>query len=176
MNLMLINLSTRRFARAVRPPEGDIPSLKGDGVSKSAVSRRFVALVAAQLKTWMQTDLSKLDLPVIQIDGIHVEQDLVLLAAVGVDAEGNRHPLGVMEGATENVAVVQALLDNLIDHGLEEIEMQFAPAADFHAVLGAGDGGGQCQQHHLRQWIHHLPGLAGVLQGREVFQQRLTAR
>jgi hypothetical protein len=33
--------------------------------------------------------------------------------------EGNKHPLGVLEGATENAAVVQALLDNLIDRGLD---------------------------------------------------------
>jgi hypothetical protein len=48
MNLMLINVSTRRFGRAVRLPEGDIPAPAGAGVSKSAVSRRFVALSAAQ--------------------------------------------------------------------------------------------------------------------------------
>jgi putative transposase len=73
MNLMLINVSTRRFGRAVRLPEGDIPAAKGAGVSKSAVSRRFVALSAAQMKEWMAADLSKLDLLVIQIDGIHIE-------------------------------------------------------------------------------------------------------
>jgi len=44
MNLMLINVSTRRFGRAVRLPEGDIPAAHGAGVSKSAASRRFVAL------------------------------------------------------------------------------------------------------------------------------------
>ena len=48
MNLMLLNVSTRRFGRAVRLPEGDIPATAGAGVSKSAVSRRFVALSAAQ--------------------------------------------------------------------------------------------------------------------------------
>ena len=83
MNLMLINVSTRRFGRAVRLPEGDIPAANGAGVSKSAVSRRFVALSAAQMKEWMAADLSKLDLLVIQSDGIHIENDLVLLAAVG---------------------------------------------------------------------------------------------
>ena len=119
MNLMLINVSTRTFGRAVRLPGGDVPAMKGDGRSKSAVSRRFVALSAAQLKSWMETDLSKLDLLVIQMDGIHIEPDLILLAAVGIDGEGNKHPLGVMEGATENAAVVQALLDNLIDRGLD---------------------------------------------------------
>ena len=119
MNLMLINVSTRRFGRAVRLPEGDIPATAGAGVSKSAVSRRFVALSAAQMKAWMAADLSQLDLLVIQIDGIHMEDDLVLLAAVGIDGEGVKHPLGVLEGATENAAVVQALLDNLVERGLD---------------------------------------------------------
>ena len=53
MNLMLINVPTRRFGRAVRLPEGDIPASRGSGTSKSAVSRRFVALSADQMKAWM---------------------------------------------------------------------------------------------------------------------------
>src|SRR5271166_2783414 len=119
MNLMLINVSTRRFGRAVRLPEGDIPAASGAGVSKSAVSRRFVALSAAQMLEWMAAELSQLDLLVIQIDGIHIANDLVLLAAVGIDGDGVKHPLGVLEGATENTAVVQALLDNLVERGLD---------------------------------------------------------
>ncbi len=50
MNLMLINVSTRKYGRAVRLPEGDIAAPSGSGVSKSAVSRRFVALSAARMK------------------------------------------------------------------------------------------------------------------------------
>lgn len=119
MNLMLINVSTRRYGRAVRLPEGDIPAAAGAGTSKSAVSRRFVALSAAQMQAWMAADLSKLDLLVVQIDGIHIENDLVLLAAIGIDGDGVKHPLGVLEGATENAAVVQALLDNLVERGLD---------------------------------------------------------
>src|SRR5208337_1739912 len=38
MNLMLINVSTRKFRRAVRLPEGDVPAPAGAGVSKSAAS------------------------------------------------------------------------------------------------------------------------------------------
>jgi transposase-like protein len=119
VNLMLINVSTRRFGRAVRLPDGDIPAAKGTGVSKSAVSRRFVALSAERMTEWMAADLSELDLLIIQIDGIHIEEDLTLLAAVGIDGEGGKHPLGVIEGATENAAVAQALLDNLIGRGLD---------------------------------------------------------
>lgn len=119
MNLMLVNVSTRKYGRAVRLPEGDIGAPSGSGVSKSAVSRRFVALTATRMKEWMAADLSKLDLLVIQIDGIHIEDDLMLLAAVGIDGKGGKHPLGVIEGATENAAVVQALLDNLVGRGLD---------------------------------------------------------
>ena len=46
----------------------------------------------------MAADLSKLDLLVIQIDGIHIKDDLMLLAAVGVYGKGGKHPLGVIEG------------------------------------------------------------------------------
>src|SRR5215471_18989083 len=101
MNLMLLNVSTRKFGRAVRLPEGDVPAQNGTGLSKSAASRRFVALSAERMKEWMASDLSKLDLLVIQIDGIHIDEDLVLLAAVGVDGEGGKHPIGVIEGASE---------------------------------------------------------------------------
>jgi putative transposase len=119
MNLMLINVSTQKFGRAVRLPEGDVPTPAGAGVSKSATSRHFVALSTERMKTWMATDLSGLDLLVVQIDGIHITEHLVLVAAVGIDGEGIKHPLGLMEGATENAAVVQALLDNLVARGLD---------------------------------------------------------
>jgi len=119
LNLMLINVSTRKVGRAMRLPEGDVPAANGAGLSRSAASRRFVALSAARMTEWMASDLSQLDLLVIQIDGIHIAEDLVLLAAVGVDGVGDKHPLAVIEGATENATVVQALLDNLIERGLD---------------------------------------------------------
>ena len=119
MNQMLINVSTRKFARSVRLPEGDVPAPMGSGLSKSAASRRCVALSAARMKEWVASDLSGLDLLVIQIDGIHMNEDLILVAAVGVDAMGDKHPLGLIEGATENAATVQALIDNLIERGLD---------------------------------------------------------
>jgi putative transposase len=65
------------------------------------------------------SDLSDLDLLVIQIDGLHMDENLLMIGAVGVDAGGTKHPLGVVEGATENAATVQALLDNLIERGLD---------------------------------------------------------
>ena len=164
MNLMLINVSTRRFGRAVRLPEGDIPPASGAGVSKSAVSRRFVALSAAQMKAWMAADLSKLDLLVIQIDGIHIEDDLVLLAAVGIDGDGVKHPLGVLEGATENAAVVQALLDNLIERGLDPtvcrlfiIDGAKALRKAIRRTFGKPTPIQRCQVHKGRNILERLP-------------------
>lgn len=53
MNLMLINVSTCKLKCAVWLPEGDLPAVMGDGTSKSAASRRFVALSAARMAEWM---------------------------------------------------------------------------------------------------------------------------
>ena len=76
MNQMLINVSTRKFQRSVRLPDGGVPARKGSGLSKSAASRHFVALSAARLKEWMARDLSDLELLVIQIDGVHMDEDI----------------------------------------------------------------------------------------------------
>ena len=53
------------YHRAVRLPEGDLAKARGDGTSKSAVSRRFVALSRKKMKAWLASDLSELDLLVI---------------------------------------------------------------------------------------------------------------
>lgn len=68
----MLNVSTHRFGRAVRLPEGDVPTAPGDGRSKSAASRRFVELSAARMAEWMSSDLWQLDLLAIQIDGLHI--------------------------------------------------------------------------------------------------------
>src|SRR5947207_14929972 len=59
--------------------------------TKSAVSRRFVALSTVKLKEWLAADLSSLDLLVIQIDGLRVDEH-VLAAAVGIDGACWRWP------------------------------------------------------------------------------------
>jgi hypothetical protein len=65
----------------------------GACVSKSAASRHFVALSAARMKEWMGADLPALDIMVVQIDGIHISEHLVLVAALGIDSQGFKHPL-----------------------------------------------------------------------------------
>jgi putative transposase len=164
MNLMLIGVTTRRFGRAVRLPEDDVPAAPGAGVSKSAASRRFVALSAERMAAWMGRDLSTLDLLAIQIDGIRVAEDLVLLAAIGIDGEGAKHPLGLMEGATENAAVVQALLDDLVGRGLDPATCRLfivdgakALSKAIRRTFGRATPIQRCQVHKARNVADRLP-------------------
>ena len=48
---------------------------------------------------------------------MQITGELTLLATI--DTDGARHALGLLEGATENAAVVQALLGNLVGRGLD---------------------------------------------------------
>jgi len=152
MNLMLINVSTRKFRRAVRLPEGDVPALAGAGVSKSAVSRHFVALSGGRLREWLATDLSGLDLMVVQIDGIHISEHLMLVAAIGIDAEGVKHPLAVAEGATENAAVVDPAVPRLfIIDGSKALSKAIRRSFGRHTPIQ------RCQIHKARNIMERLP-------------------
>jgi putative transposase len=164
MNLMMAGVTTRRFGRAVRLPEGDVPAGPGAGVSKSAASRRFVALSAERMAAWLEQDLSALDLLVVQIDGIHVAEDLVLLAAIGIDGEGAKHPLGLVEGATENAAVAQALLDDLARRRLDPAAPRLfildgakALSKAIRRTFGADTPIQRCQVHKARSIVERLP-------------------
>jgi transposase-like protein len=164
MNLMLINVSTRKLKRAVRLPESDLPAIAGDGTSKSAASRRFVALSAERMAEWMASDLSQLDLLVIQIDGLYIGNDLVLVAALGIAADGTKYPLGLIEGATENAVVVQALIDNLIERGLDPkvcrlfiVDGAKALTKAIRATFGRHTPIQRCQIHKARNVIERLP-------------------
>ncbi len=163
LNLMVLNVSTRKYHRAVRLPEGDLAKARGDGTSKSAVSRRFVALSRKKMKAWLASDLSELDLLVIQIDGLHVG-DHVLMAAIGVDGNGDKHVLAVVEGATENTVVVQALIDNLLARGLDPtlprlfiVDGAKALSKAIRNTFGVAAAIQRCQVHKGRNIIERLP-------------------
>ena len=164
MNQMLINVSTRKFRRSVRLPSGDVGSVPGDGTSKSAVSRKFVALSSAKMREWLASDLSALDLLAIQIDGLHAGDELILVAAVGIDGRGEKHPLGLVEGATENATTVQALLDNRVERGLDPagvwlfiIDGAKALSKAIRRTFGKDTPIQRCQVHKARNITERLP-------------------
>jgi hypothetical protein len=93
----------------------------------------------------------------IQIDGLHVQEDLILVAAVGIDATGEKHSLGLVEGATFNAATVQALLDNLIERGLDPAVVRLfiidgakALSKAIRRTFGRNTPIQRCQVHTIR--------------------------
>src|SRR5262249_58592988 len=69
MNLMLINVSTRKLRRAGRLPEADLPVLAGGGTPKAAAPRLVVDLSAERLAGGRTVGPSQLDPPVLQNRG-----------------------------------------------------------------------------------------------------------
>ena len=88
------------------------------GVSESSVSRETIEASERVLKELMERRLDAWDLLVIYLDGIQFGTQHVL-AAVGVDTDGKKHVLGMREGASENTEVTTALLQDLVERGLD---------------------------------------------------------
>ena len=82
------------------------------------MSRRFVAATETALAEMLAADLSGLDLVALMIDGVHFADHLCVVA-LGIGVDGTKHPLGVVEGDTENTTVVKDLLVGLRDRGLD---------------------------------------------------------
>jgi hypothetical protein len=114
---MLAGLSARRYPVGLEPvgrPVGETSS----ATSKSAVSRRFVVMTETALAGLLSQDLSGLDLVALMIDGVHFAQSCCVVA-LGIDIEGDKHPLALVEGSTENATLVTDLLVDLRERGLD---------------------------------------------------------
>src|SRR6202521_2701654 len=86
---MVVGVSTRGYARSLEPlPE----AVAVRGISKSAISERFVYGTERKLVALMSRELRELNLVALMIDGVHFAEHVVL-AAVGVDERGDKHVL-----------------------------------------------------------------------------------
>jgi len=112
---MVLGVSTRRYARSLEPLPAAVAVR---GISKSAVSERFVYGTERKLGELLRRELGGLKLVALMIDGVHFGEHVVL-AAVGVDEGGHKQVLGLREGATENATAVKALLADLVERGLD---------------------------------------------------------
>lgn len=113
---MLAGVSTRNYA-SVQEPVGAEVAERSSSTSHSAVSRRFVKATKARLTEFRSRPLDDRRWVVVYIDGFGFG-DQTMVGALGVDAQGNKMPLSVMQGTTENKTVCQRLLNNLTDRGL----------------------------------------------------------
>ena len=164
-------VSTRRYASVLDPLPSPEEALS---VSKSAVSRRFVALSQQHLDQWLSRPLRDLDLPVAMIDGIHF-RDRVIMVALGIDAKGVKHVLGLREGSTESARMVRALLSDLIERGLDADQPRLwvidGGKALRHAItqcFGTMALVQRCQEHKRRNVLDHLSDSLHVSVGRAI--------
>jgi transposase-like protein len=152
-------VSTRKYSRSLEP----LSVAEERSVSKSAVSRRFVALSQQQMTAWLSKPLDDLDVRVLVIDGI-VFRDHTILIVLGIDSDGKKHVLGLREGTTENSRVARALLHDLLERGLDAERARVfvidGSKALRVAIRKTFDRLGvvqRCQVHKRRNILGHLP-------------------
>jgi len=158
---MLAGLSTRRYPAGLEPV-GSRTETTATSTSKSAVSRRFVAQTETALAALLAADLTSLDLVALMVDGVHFGEHTCVVA-LGIDIDGIKHPLSLVEGSTENTTLVTELIVGLRERGLDVtrpiLVVLDGSKALRRAVLDVFDRPvlGRCQLHKIRNVADHLP-------------------
>jgi transposase-like protein len=157
LEILINGVSTRRYQHVLPAMAETV------GVSKSQVSRETIEAGERLLKELAERNLSGLEILALWIDGIQFGPYHVI-CAVGVDAGGNKHVLGLREGATENAVVAKALLEDLVGRGLDPkrrylfvIDGAKALRSAIDTVFGADQPVQRCRNHKIRNVVGHLP-------------------
>ena len=162
VEILMHGVSTRSY-REVLPEVAEAV-----GVSKSAVSREFIDASEEALKALAERRFDDLDLLILYLDGL-VFGGHHVLSAIGVDADGRKHVLGLVEGASENAAAARALLEDLVARGVKPagveggrrrlfvIDGSKALRAAVDAVYGTENPVQRCRKHKVRNVCDHVP-------------------
>ena len=157
LEILLHGVSTRHYEKVI--PE----MAETVGVSKSNVSREAIAASEAALSELLSRRFEDVDILIIYIDGVFFGEQCVI-AAVGVDDQGQKHVLGIREGATENSAAVKDLLEDLVERGINPnrrrlfvIDGSKALRAAINAIFGSDSPVQRCRNHKLRNVLERLP-------------------
>jgi len=156
-SILMRGVSTRNY-------EDVVPEMADScGVSKSSVSREFVAASAEQLHGLCERRFDDLDLLVLYVDGVQFGGHHAIVA-VGVDSGGSKHVLGLAEGASENAVVVKQLLEDLVERGVDPsrrrlfvIDGSKALRKAIDMVFGADNPVQRCRNHKIENVVGHLP-------------------
>ncbi len=86
------------------------------------------------------------------------------VCAVGVDAQGKKHVLELVEGASENAASATALLEDLVERGVDPkrrylfvIDGSKALRSAINRVFGAGHPVQRCRHNKIKNVCDKLP-------------------
>jgi putative transposase len=161
MEKMLAGLSTRHYPVGLEPVGGQVDE-SSSATSKSAISRKFVAMTETALAELLSRDLSGLDLVALMIDGVHFAESCCVVA-LGIDIEGNKHPLALAEGSTENATLVSGMLVDLRERRLDVTRPILVGIDGSKALRKAAldvldrPAIQRCQLHKIRNVKDHLP-------------------
>ena len=154
---MMRGVSTRNYASIL--PD----ACEAVGVSRSSISREFVLASEEECKKLLERRFDDVDILIVHIDGIVFAEHNVT-AAVGVDADGYKHVLGIAEGATENSAVATALLESIAERGVAPgvkrlfvIDGSKALSKAIDSVYGSDNPVQRCRNHKVKNVCDHLP-------------------
>lgn len=160
MAAVTAGVSTRQYRRTLDPLPAGTPE---HATSRSAVSRRFVALSTRQMHQFLSRPVGEFDIRAVFIDG-KVIHGHCLLVALGLDTQGRKHVLGLREGTTENAKVATALLADLVERGLPTDRAMLFILDGAKALRRAvrdvyGEFGvvHRCHFHKLCNVLAHLP-------------------
>ena len=111
----------------------------------------------------MSRRLDDVRLAVLMLDEIELK-GRTNVVALGITTEGQKIPLGLWEGFSENAAVATALLSDLVDRGLDTAQGVLCVLDGAKAlrravrdVLGEVTPVGRCVRHKERNVLDHLP-------------------
>jgi hypothetical protein len=120
------------------------------------VSRAAIEASDAEVEALLSRRFDDLKLLVIYIDGL-IFGDYTMIGVVGVDVEGNKHVLGIREGATENATVVIGLMEDIVARGVDPnrkmlfvIDGSKALRAAINTVFGSHQPVQRRRAHKLR--------------------------
>jgi putative transposase len=157
LDILMRGVSTRQY-EAVLPAMAETV-----GVSKSSVSREFVEASADQIEALCERRFDDVDLLVIYLDGLRFGEHHVI-GAVGVDAEGHKHVLGLVQGASENAQACSDLLTDLVSRGVTPdrrrlfvIDGSKALRAAIDRVFGSRHPVQRCRNHKITNVVDYLP-------------------
>jgi transposase-like protein len=153
-------VATRRYASTLeRLPAGE----RERAVSKSSVSRRFVALTEQQMGEWLSEPIGARNVRIVMVDG-KVFEDHSVLIALGIAENGEKIVLGIREGTTENATVARDLLRDIIERGVPTdqrvlfvIDGGKGIRSAIRACFGANAWIQRCILHKRRNVLEYLP-------------------
>lgn len=105
---MVHGISTRSYDQILEKFADDL------GLSKSSVSRQFTKKSRESLNHLNTRSFNDNTFWCLMVDGIEFGGS-ILVVAVGVDLEGEKHILGLSEGASENAEVCKSVLGKLFE-------------------------------------------------------------